>query len=488
MHSSISFFIVGDPPANQLPFSYDWGVVCLSLATAFLASLVALDLVSRIAAVKGTPTARRLLIYGAFTMGSGIWSMHFVGMMAVKMAMPVRYDPFTTLLSVLAAILSAYLAIRITTGRTFPLRRLLLGGLLMGIGIGTMHYVGMDAMRMPATIHYRLDLFILSLLVAVVTSGAALFLTFRIDHTLDGRRILHRYLGAALMGGGICGLHYTAMAATVFLPITGISPAPEGWGAGFFSLAIGLVILTIILGYHWELNRIETSLNQMLHLRESVESINRHDLKGPLGNMIGYLALLQDANGCSTEQKEFIDSLNRNAYVMLEMVNRSQDLIKMEMGTYHPRSKPVNLLEIIDRIDKESQPLYEATNLPPLRVRVNGDGTCDLESFIVRGEELLFYSMLSNLIRNAIEASPTGHPVTVSLYHGVDDIIRIHNRGTVPAAIRTRFFDKYVTAGKNNGTGLGTYSARLIAETLGGSIHLNTSEKTGTTVSVSLPR
>jgi len=107
--------------------------------------------------------------------------------------------------------------------------------------------------------------------------------------------------------------------------------------------------------------------------------------------------------------------------------------------------------------------------------------------FIVNWEELLCYSMLSNLIKNAIEASPQGAGVFIHLESADWGYIRIHNSGTVPKSIRDTFFEKYATAGKSGGKGLGTYSAKLIAETQGGSISMDTSETEGTTITVKLP-
>ncbi|MBF0369779.1 MAG: diguanylate cyclase [Magnetococcales bacterium] len=272
MHFSTHLFLFDELPANALTTSHDWGLVILSLAVAFLASLTALDLTSRIASVRGTPAARRMLTLGAFSLGCGIWAMHFVGMMAMKMAAPVLYEPLTTLLSVLAAILSAYLALRLASSATFSRRHLILGSILMGSGIGAMHYIGMDAMRMPASLHYRLDYFLLSIIVAVATSAIALSLTFHIGQKAEIPRISTKYLSAAFMGGGICGLHYTAMAAAVFVPLTGTHSPPVGWDAGFFTLAIGLVILGIVIGYHWELNlseiRVKKNADSLAHAQQ----------------------------------------------------------------------------------------------------------------------------------------------------------------------------------------------------------------------------
>ncbi len=112
----------------------------------------------------------------------------------------------------------------------------------------------------------------------------------------------------------------------------------------------------------------------------------------------------------------------------------------------------------------------------------------EMDFFHVTGEEVLLYSMLANLIKNALEASPEGERVTVALDSHDRRLITIHNAGAVPPQIRDRFFDKYVTSDKKAGTGLGTYSAQLMAEIQGGTIRMETSEQTGTSLIIEFPQ
>ncbi len=277
-------------------------------------------------------------------------------------------------------------------------------------------------------------------------------------------------------------------------PVQAFLEKMVGFLGGFLMLSIGLQKWLPTVASVAEVKRLadEVSeknrlLERMLILRESAEIINRHDLKGPLGNIIAYVQFLSDGTEEEPVRAELVGNIERSAYDMLEMINRSQDLMKMEMGTYHLKPEPVNLLRVIERVDRENKTRREALLIPPLEIRVDGNPPRNGSEFFVRGEELLCYSMCSSLIRNAIEASPPDHPVTVSLEKGEKNTIRIHNTGIVPEEVRDRFFEKYATAGKEGGTGLGTYSARLIAETLGGQIHMDTSEERGTRVSVLLP-
>ncbi|MCP4402268.1 MAG: HAMP domain-containing histidine kinase [bacterium] len=135
-------------------------------------------------------------------------------------------------------------------------------------------------------------------------------------------------------------------------------------------------------------------------------------------------------------------------YRMLRMINRSLDLVKMERGMYQFQPVPVNLVQVLWKIAAETQFLLQKKRVK-LEVVLNGQSVCDEDAFVVLGEDLLCYSMSmpANLIKNAIEASPEGDVVTVSLAEEDAATIRIHNTGRVAEAICDRFFEKYVTSG-----------------------------------------
>lgn len=219
-------------------------------------------------------------------------------------------------------------------------------------------------------------------------------------------------------------------------------------------------------------------------LREDVERISRHDLKNPLNPIIGFSRLLMSDHILSPEQIEYLSIIEQSACQMLEMINLSLDMFKMERGIYQLNPVRLNILEITRKVIAETESLAQAKEVN-LLLGSNPSDNGDI--FTARGEELLCYSMLSNLIQNAVEASPIGEPVEVSFDQGDMAVISIHNKGAVPEDIRDTFFEKYVTSGKRGGTGLGTYSAKLIAETQGGSIRLDTSEPDETRIIISLP-
>jgi PAS domain S-box-containing protein len=204
-------------PVN-LPISYDPALACLSILIAILASYTALDLGGRIRIATGWASLAWIAAASA-AMGGGIWSMHFVAMLAFQMAMPVAYDVTLTLLSLALAIAVTAAGFAIVGRKGARPKDAALSGMFMGLGIVGMHYTGMAAMRMPANLHYDRLLVALSVLIAVVAATVALWLVGR-------QQSLSRMLLAAVaMGLAIAGMHYTGMAAATFTAAAGVDHA-----------------------------------------------------------------------------------------------------------------------------------------------------------------------------------------------------------------------------------------------------------------------
>lgn len=222
-------------------------------------------------------------------------------------------------------------------------------------------------------------------------------------------------------------------------------------------------------------------------LREDVERMTRHDLKSPLTAILTLPQLFRRESNLTPRQTEMLNLVQSAGYRMLHMINQSLDLYRMERGAYELTPQPVDILPILDNIAAELRGMLESRELS-MDITVRGRPRQEGDAFVVQGEEMLCYTMLSNLVRNALEASPPGGRIAVSLAENGSLDVAVHNAGAVPPEIRSRFFQKYVTAGKKDGTGLGTYGARLIAQTHGGRIRMETSESHGTTVVVQFPR
>ncbi len=202
--------------AVNLIGSNNYALVALSVLIAIFASYAALDLAGRVTAAGGWTRAVWLL-GGAGAMGTGIWSMHYIGMLAFILPIPVAYHWPTVLLSLVAAILASVVALGVVSRQKMGAFRALAGSVLMGAGISSMHYIGMAAMRLPAVCQFNSFLVVLSVVFAVLISLAALWITFhfRDEKTGIGQKKL---AGAVVMGAAIPVMHYTGMAAASFTP------------------------------------------------------------------------------------------------------------------------------------------------------------------------------------------------------------------------------------------------------------------------------
>ncbi|OPA87664.1 histidine kinase [Pseudomonas fluorescens] len=228
--------------------SYSPSLVVISLFVAILASYTALDLAGRIATTKGR-AVYGWISGGALAMGVGVWSMHFIGMLALRLPFALGFDLGITALSLLIAVLSCGFALWLVSQPRLPAWQLGFGALIMGAGISSMHYTGMAAMRMTPGIDYDPTLFGASLLIAVVASGAALWIAFNLRRNTPYVR-LARGGAAVVMGIAIVGMHYTGMAAAQFADdsfcgaaLTGLS----GKGLDNLVLVTSLAVLVIAL-------------------------------------------------------------------------------------------------------------------------------------------------------------------------------------------------------------------------------------------------
>lgn len=276
--------------------SYDLRLVVLSVLIAILASYVALDLALRVRAVRGI-TRHAWLASGSISMGLGIWSMHFVGMLAFKLPIPVRYDVPTVLLSLLAAILASAVALHVASGERFGRREALAGGLVMGGGIAAMHYIGMAAMRIPATCHYNSLLLGLSIVIAVVASLSAL--TFAFDFNEEPRRTWAKGASAAVMGVAIASMHYTGMASASFANSNlaqDFSRAVSISRLGIAGIVIvtlmtlGFTLLTTFMGRQFAAQALQLHTSEQL-LRQSravIDAIPQQIWSGPADGTLDY--------------------------------------------------------------------------------------------------------------------------------------------------------------------------------------------------------
>jgi NO-binding membrane sensor protein with MHYT domain len=227
---------------------YNFALVALSVAIAIVASYTALDLANRVSENSGNPRkAWSWLTAGALAMGAGIWSMHFIGMLAFSLPIPMAYNWPITILSLVIAVVVSALALFILRTPSVALLTLAAGATLMGLGISAMHYTGMMAMQMFPPIHYDALLFITSVLIAILASVAALWIVIALRRNRSDSAILAKLGSAAVMGVAIAGMHYTGMAAAQFAPgSVCLAARSAGLGGSTLAMIVGCIAMAIL--------------------------------------------------------------------------------------------------------------------------------------------------------------------------------------------------------------------------------------------------
>lgn len=213
-------------------------------------------------------------------------------------------------------------------------------------------------------------------------------------------------------------------------------------------------------------------------LREDVEHITRHDMKGPLAGVIGLVQGLLEDDVMGRKQIEQLKLVEETMLQVMGMINLSSELFKIETGRFKLNAVAVDVVNILRRLVEINRATFSSKNIT---ISVDTDVPVGQPQPMALGDAMLCYSLFQNLIKNACEAAPEGTKVKVKLFDTSPLRIAVENRGAVPASIRERFFEKFVTQGKSGGTGLGTYSARMLAQAQQGTVELDVSDDTDTT-------
>ncbi|MBF0210396.1 MAG: PAS domain-containing sensor histidine kinase [Desulfamplus sp.] len=251
-----------------------------------------------------------------------------------------------------------------------------------------------------------------------------------------------------------------------------------------------------------------TDHKELERLKDDVDRIMRHDLKSPLNAIIGFPKVLLTSSNLNENQIKIIKMIESAGKKMLEMIDNSLDMFKMESGTYVYIPKMVDVISVILKIIDQSYSRLSGKDLE-CKVILNGksilEDKSEKQTLLILSEERLLYSLLSNLFINAIEASPENDKITFeiteqpaadnfvpnSVGNGIVDnlvVVTLHNKGAVPKSVREYFFEKYKTYGKTSGTGLGTYSAKLLATAMRYKIEMDTSDENNkTTITLLIP-
>jgi signal transduction histidine kinase/CheY-like chemotaxis protein len=504
-----------------MPKDFNLGLVFLSYLVAVTAAHVTLLLAARVR----DPHNRNWKLWvvsGGLAMGVGIWSMHFVATLALKLPIRVLYDLPLTALSWVFAIVAcgaAFLVLRRLTGRK---REFLLPGSLIGLGIAAMHYTGDASMRLSPGIRYDPLLFVASILVAVGAATAALWIAFH----LARRRAVFTNFGAALvMGAAVSGMHFTAVAAAGFHPdsvclASGLR-LDEEWMAytiGGFTFAI-LTATMLISAYDARVSsaiadgaeKLRLANEQLeLRVRERTEELHRsrdaaragseaksafvatmsHEIRTPMSAIIGMLELFSYSR-LSADQREMLSSAREASRSLLTLIDDILDFSKIEVGKLEIRPQPTSVARLVEGVNATFEHLASGKGLL-LTQRID---PALWPAHLVDPSRLR--QVLNNLVSNAIKFTHTG---TVTLEVKVLEAgegrqtlgFSVHDSGIgMSAATQSRLFEPFQqgesdTGRRYGGTGLGLAISRQLVGLMGGSIQVTSTEGLGTRVSVTL--
>ncbi|OON63141.1 hypothetical protein B0920_06965 [Massilia sp. KIM] len=477
---------------------YEPLLVLVSILVAILASYTALSMALRVKETQGR-APYFWMAGGALAMGSGIWAMHFIGMLAFRLSIPVGYDGRITFVSWLLPVVVSYLALWQVRHREIDGRHLLWGAILMGLGINAMHYTGMAGMRMDPPIVYDPLLFAASVLIAVGASAMALWIAFRLNDSVRHPRLIQA--GAAVvMGFAIAGMHYTGMAAARFEAGSICRAAQDGVNQDHLAVLVtvaivallSIALLAAIFDARLESRNktlaasLETAAErQQLLVREQKARVEAehlsqlkdeflatlsHELRTPLNAMLGWSQLLLQGFRDEAMLRRGLETIERNARAQSQLIEDMLDMSRLIAGKVRVEAKPIAPGEFVLAAVETARPAAMAK-------RIQLTTVLDPDVGLVSGDIARMQQVMSNLISNAVKFTEQGGKVKVSLRREDDGVaIDVSDTGVgIDPAFLPYVFERFrqadaSSARRHGGLGLGLAIARQLVELQGGTI------------------
>lgn len=225
-----------------------------------------------------------------------------------------------------------------------------------------------------------------------------------------------------------------------------------------------------------------TEVKKLEEFKDTIEKTLRHDLKNSLSAIIGFPTIILYSDNLTASQKEMLNSIIEVGNIMLNQIDLYLNIFKIEQNKYVFKPHPVDIIKLTRKVCFDLSNLATKKNIL-INIFFNEKPIVeDNNDHIFMLDDILYYAMLSNIVKNAIEASPDKESVSVKIYTREKLKIVVHNQGVIPVEIRLKFFKKFSSYGKSDGLGLGVYSAKIMAEVMGGKISFETNEQEGTNI------
>jgi signal transduction histidine kinase len=496
---------------------HDLRLVGLAGLICFLASVTAIELFSR--ALPATGRAQAMWILGTgFVAGCGVWATHFVAMLAYRTHLALSFDLALTTLSIVIAVVLATGGVALAVVR----RAALLGGAVVGIAIGAMHYTGMAALSGPVEMSWKADFVVTSLALGVAFGALAFALALR------GATAVHRMLAAVTLTVGICAMHFTGMTAVTLTPIAAavaplaLDPTAIAMVVATIAiLLIGFAFVSTMVDRHLtvraedEAKRLRTYVLELEATKRNLERASRelekalaaseesdksksqflasmsHELRTPLNAIIGYSELIYGELYGAIGDERYVDyagHIRSSGAHLLSLINDVLDVARLDAGRVTLDEEAIDLGEAVDEAMRLVTPQANDGQLT-LGLRIAPDVP------FVSGDRRRLRQVLVNLLSNAVKFTPAGGRVTVTATATSDGVsISVSDTGIgmraedIPTALdRFGQIDSRL-ARRYEGTGLGLPLAKELMELHGGTLSIESEIGVGTTVTVLLPR